>query len=120
MDKFVVRIYKNETYHLHKVEGLFGEEVSSNAVPFYNIVSEPLDLAIPLQKKYNGVWEDVGEITLREILWLPEPDNSLFHSLRSKRGASYTWKEFVKARTKKIGEHTDENRCTDQCDAGRL
>jgi len=89
---FTVKIHSNETYHLYE---------GTQSVPFREVLR--LDNPItkfPLQKKYGKVWENVGEIRLRDLLLMTPDINPLFHSLQRSR-ANYRWSDFLDARKKK-------------------
>ena len=86
---YIVKIYADERYHLY-LEG------ANQPCRFTKIMdySEDMDHRFPLQKQFDGVWEDVGDISLREILLMPVNENPIYLSLKQ-RNKNYTVLEFV-------------------------
>ena len=98
MSNYVVRIYRDECYHLY-------ERGKPQAVPFREILREKGGRKrYPLEKKYDADWERVGTISLRELLLLPPEINPIYFSLRKLRGKGYDWHKFVIARKDWIGK----------------
>lgn len=101
--RHVIRRYADGTEHLFlKVEIKDGDRVQIDLIgpcPFWKLLrNRNYDTNIEVQARPFGEWEKIGETQARDLLMKPRRENTIYKSLRRKRGRAYTWEVFCKNR----------------------